>query len=108
MATIHLAGSIVLFLFGGVITLFGLVSLDVSNPVSDDARLILGLSGFHFFVIGVFMIVTGVFVAQMSKSKWVLEEWVFSVTHSKSFQAYTLKDTKTYLNLCINEKLSSD
>ena len=69
MATIHLAGSIVLFLFGGVITLFGLVSLDVSNPVSDDARLILGLSGFHFFVIGVFMIVTGVFVALKSKSK---------------------------------------
>ena len=69
MATIHLAGSIVLFLFGGVITLFGLVSLDVSNPVSDDARLILGLTGFHFFVIGVFMIVIGVFVAQMLKSK---------------------------------------
>ena len=69
MATIHLAGSIVLFIFGGVTTLFGLVSLDVSNPVSDDARLILGLSGFHFFVIGVFMIITGVFVALASKNK---------------------------------------
>ena len=62
MATIHLAGSIVLFLFGGVITLFGLVGLNASN-------LVVGLSGFHFFVIGVFMIITGVFVALKSKSK---------------------------------------
>ena len=68
MATIHLAGSIVLFLFGGVITLFGLVSLDVSNPVSDDARLILGLSGFHFFVIGLFVIVTGYLLLKSQKA----------------------------------------
>ena len=86
MATIHLAGSIVLFLFGGVITLFGLVGLDVGNPLAN--RIVFGLSGFHFFVIGVFVIVTGVFVAQMSKSKWVLEEWVFSVTHSKSLEGF--------------------
>ena len=64
MATIHLAGSIVLFLFGGVITLFGLLAM--SSPSFHEA---LGLSGFHFFVIGVFVIITGVFVALTSKKK---------------------------------------
>ena len=66
MATIHLAGSIVLFLFGGVITVIGIVFMTATNPLWQDG---FGLSGFHFFVIGVFVIVTGVFVARMSKSK---------------------------------------
>ena len=65
MATIHLAGSIVLFLFGGVITLVGLVGWNAGM----EAGGILVLSGFHYFAIGVFVIVTGVFVTQMSKSK---------------------------------------
>jgi len=64
MATIHLAGSIVLFLFGGVITLFGVYAMSVSNNWTFN-----GLSGFHFFMIGVFMILAGVFIALQSKSK---------------------------------------
>ena len=65
MATIHLAGSIVLFLFGGVITLVGIGTM--ANPFYNG--IIFGLSGFYLFVVGVFMIVIGVFVAMMSKSK---------------------------------------
>ena len=65
MATIHLAGSIVLFLFGGVITIIGLLGLRAGM----EAGGILILSGFHYFAIGVVMIAIGVLVAMMSKSE---------------------------------------
>ena len=61
MATIHLAGSIALFLFGGVITIFGLVTFIESGPLSQPFGLI-------YFSIGVVMIILGVIVAQMSKN----------------------------------------
>ena len=63
MATIHLAGSIVLFLFGGVIIIFGLLTLNSVGPLYAIQS-----SGLLYFGIGVVMIVAGVFVAKMSKS----------------------------------------
>ena len=62
MAVIHLAGSIALFLFGGVITIFGLVTLNSSYNYEAS-------SGWLYFYIGVVMIVIGVVVAMLSKSK---------------------------------------
>ena len=66
MATIHLAGSIVLFLFGGVITLFGFVGSVSSKMLSLHSD---SINWFFLFVIGVLVIVAGVFVAIKSKRK---------------------------------------
>jgi len=58
MATIHLSGSIALFLFGGLIILIGVF---FSSTQVEHSILVL------LVCIGIFLIGAGVFVATMSK-----------------------------------------
>ena len=67
MATIHLAGSIVLFLFGGVITIVGLFGMYVYSVGWASLE---GLNiAFILLVVGGCMILSGILVAMMSRSK---------------------------------------
>ena len=63
MATIHLAGSIALFLFGGLLIFIGIALYALYANFAELSILVL------IFCIGIFLISAGVFVANMSKSK---------------------------------------